>query len=404
MRIGLHQIVAGVACVGASLICAACVAFAQVPPRPEPGAIRIATFNASLNRKGPGVLLKALEKGKDSQIEAVADIIRIVRPDILLINEFDHDPEGRALALFQAWLRRDGVQTFGLELRHAFTTPPNTGVLSGHDLDRDGKTRRAEDAFGYGRFPGQYGMLLLSRLPIDHARARSFSKLLWRDLPGADMPVDADGSPYPTAAAQAVLRLSSKSHWDVPVQIGGVSVHIWASHPTPPVFDGPEDFNGRRNRDEIRFWSQYLDGYAPMDDAGTEGGRAEAPFVILGDLNADPEDGEGAHAAIKALLSHAMIVDPQPRSAGGQAASGRDGGANRRHKGDAATDTADWNDTRGPGNLRVDYVLPSRALRVVASGVFWPTEDEPLYRLIGSGKPVSSDHRLVWVDVHIGAE
>jgi len=396
MRLCLHHIVAGVILAVAGLVQPVP---AQIPPRPEAGTIRIATFNASLNRNGPGVLIKALEKGDDKQIEAVADIIRIVRPDILLINEFDHDPEGRAVALFQAWLLHDGADTFGLELPHAFTTPPNTGVLSGHDLNRDGKTRRAEDAFGYGRFPGQYGMLLLSRLPIDRDGARSFSHMLWRDLPGADLPVAPDGTPFPSAEAQTVLRLSSKAHWDVPIELEDGRLHVWASHPTPPVFDGPEDFNGKRNRDEIRFWELYLDGNAPIDDAGTQTARADAPFVLLGDLNADPVDGDGAHGAVTALLRHGDIVDPEPRSEGGAAAARRDAAANLRHKGDAALDTADWNDTRGPGNLRVDYVLPSRDLKVVASGVFWPVPDDHFWRLIGSGKPVSSDHRLVWVDV-----
>ena len=85
----------------------------------------------------------------------------------------------------------------------------------------------------------------------------------------------------------AQLRLSSKTHADVGVAVPTVDggfreVRVLISHPTPPVFDGPEDRNGRRNRDEIRFWSIHLD-------------RPEAagvPAVLLGDLNADPFDGD----------------------------------------------------------------------------------------------------------------
>ena len=77
----------------------------------------------------------------------------------------------------------------------------------------------------------------------------------------------------------------------------------------------------------------------------------------------------------------------------------RQGGANADHTGDPALDTADWRDEPGPGNLRVDYVLPSRDLIVTGSGVFWPAPDDPAFRLIGSGKPASSDHRLVWIDI-----
>ena len=50
--------------------------------------------------------------------------------------------------------------------------------------------------------------------------------------------------------------------------------------------------------------------------------------------------------------------------------------------------------------MRVDYVLPSQGWEIVASGVFWPAKDDPLRRLVGDGEEaVSSDHRLVWVDL-----
>jgi hypothetical protein len=103
--------------------------------------------------------------------------------------------------------------------------------------------------------------VLLSRFPIDAARVRTFRKFLWRDMPGALLPDD----PATPAAADwyspqelAVLTLSSKNHWDVPVKIGKRTVHLLISHPTPPSFDGPEDRNGRRNHDEVSFWRDYI--------------------------------------------------------------------------------------------------------------------------------------------------
>ena len=64
-------------------------------------------------------------------------------------------------------------------------------------------------------------------------------------------------------------------------------------------------------------------------------------------------------------------------------------------------DTADFVDSLpfGPGNLRADYVLPSRPLRIVAAEVFWPTVADQLFRLVGDFPFPSSDHRLVWIDV-----
>jgi hypothetical protein len=49
-------------------------------------------------------------------------------------------------------------------------------------------------------------------------------------------------------------------------------------------------------------------------------------------------------------------------------------------------------------------VLPDRRLAVVGAGVFWPADGEPHRRLVGDGsRIVSSDHRLVWVDLTLPA-
>lgn len=358
--------------------------------------IRVASYNASLTRSGPGLLLRDITKGEDPQIEAAIGVLLEVRPDILLLNEFDYDGGGAALAAFQQALRAAGHA-----LPHSFAAPVNTGIPSGLDLDGDGTTTDPQDAFGFGRFPGQYGMAVLSRFPIPADQSYTFRLMRWADLPGALLPTDNDGAPFPSAEAHAEMRLSSKSHWDVAIDTPLGPLRLLASHPTPPVFDGPEDFNGRRNHDEIRFWVDYLDGADITDDTGTERHLPEAPFIVAGDLNADPIDGDGRHAGISALLNHPRLQDPLPKSAGAVEAATDQGGANIRHQGDHALDTADWNDGNGPGNLRVDYVLPSRALTIIDAGVFWPARSAASHDLVGHGAPVSSDHRLVWVDIQM---
>jgi hypothetical protein len=84
------------------------------------------------------------------------------------------------------------------------------------------------------------------------------------------------------------------------------------------------------------------------------------------------------------------------------------GQINTSHRGPAAQDTADFADT-SPGNLRVDYVLPSASgLKVLGGAVFWPTTSDPNFRLVGtynnpnyfSGFP-SSDHKLVSLDLEV---
>jgi 3-phytase len=95
----------------------------------------------------------------------------------------------------------------------------------------------------------------------------------------------------------------------VPIGIGNKEVHFLVSHPTPPVFDRPQDRNGRRNNDEIRFWDDYISPGQQSsyiyDDAGAEGGLAPGVrFVIAGDQNSDPLDGDSVRGSIEALLEH----------------------------------------------------------------------------------------------------
>ena len=371
-----------------------------VTAQAEPRALRVATFNVALNRPKAGDLLAELRGGDSAQARAVAAIIQRTRPDVLLLNEFDWDDKGEALACFvQTYLGRGQHGEVPIEYPHQFAASVNTGVPTGLDLDRDGTTDGPGDAFGFGTFAGQYGMAVLSRLPIARAQVRTFQKLLWRDMPDARCPED-----WYSDEAKAVLRLSSKSHWDVPLAFGDATLHLLASHPTPPVFDGPEDRNGRRNADEIRFWADYVTpfrgGYI-RDDQGRRGGLGLLErFVIVGDYNADPLDGDSVAAAIDQLLANWLVDDcAPPTSAGGPEAALLQGGANAGHRGDAALDTADFADN-APGNLRVDYVLPSRlGLRHVNGAVFWPVLADPLSLLVTASdhRPVYADFRLTWL-------
>ncbi|MTG88069.1 endonuclease/exonuclease/phosphatase family protein [Cellulosimicrobium sp. BIT-GX5] len=373
------------------------------------GTLRVATYNASLNRAAAGELEADLSTPDDPQAATIAEVLQRTRPDVVLLNEFDHVPDHRAVDLFRDHyleVPQGGAQP--IDYPYAYVAPSNTGVPSGFDLNDDGTVGGGDDAFGFGDFEGQYGMVVLSRYPIDTRGVRTFQHFLWKDMPGALLP-DDPATPEPadwfTPEELEVVRLSSKSHWDVPVRVGRQTVHVLASHPTPPTFDGPEDRNGRRNHDEIRFWADYVTpGKASRyvsDDAGRRGGlHPGESFVVLGDQNADPLDGDSVEAAIDQLLDHPRVQDPAPRSAGAVEAAALQGGANATHRGDPALDTADFADT-APGNLRADYVLPSRDLRVRDAGVFWPVQADPLSRLTGVFPFPSSDHRLVWVDLAV---
>lgn len=362
-------------------------------------AVRFATFNAAMNRDAPGKLLEELRNGKSAHARQVAEIVHRNEVDVLLLCEIDRDAAGEAARVFQdLYLNRGADGTPGERpFRHVVFEPSNTGVPSGHDLDRDGKTDGPGDAYGFGRFEGQYGMALFSRFPVLEDRIRTFRELRWDAMPDSQLPRD-----FLVPAAAAEVRLSSKSHWDVPIQLNaaGMVVHALCSHPTPPAFDGPEDRNGRRNHDEIRFWVDYLTPTKAdwiVDDKGTTGGLdPDAHFVVLGDLNCDPADGDARREALLALLAHPRVKDLQPRSKGGDVVAKQQWGANAAQQGDPLLDTADFDDEvgKGPGNLRVDYALPSRSLELLGSAVFWPASGQAGAKLVEV-----SDHRLVWVDV-----
>lgn len=306
----------------------------------------------------------------DPQIEAVLAGVVALRADVLLLTGIDHDTNLVALTALA-----DRLAAAGAPYPYRFATAPNAGVPAGLDLDGDGRLGAPRDAMGYGAFRGQGGMALLSRLPL--GPATDYSGFLWADLPGASLPPDM------TEAARKMQRLSSVNHWQVPVLLpGGGQLAVLGFAATPPVFDGPEDRNGRRNHDEAAFWLRLLEGALPYPPP-------KGPFVLMGDANLDPADGDGRPEALRALLAGPHLQDPRPR-----------GSSDRQepdHKGDAALDTAYYDPaTGGPGGLRVDYVLPSAGLRVLGAGVLWPAEGT-----LAATLATASRHRPVWVEVAV---
>jgi hypothetical protein len=389
---------------------------ASAVPGP-PSVVRFATFNASLNRNFAGQLITDLSSPGNDQADTVAEIIQRTRPDVLLINEFDFDDLGEGGSSLAAELFQDNYLSIEhgdadpIEYPYRFVAPSNTGIPSGFDFNNNGVVGGPDDAFGFGFFPGQFGMAVYSMFPIDDDAIRTFQLFLWKDMPGALLP-DDPATPAPadwySQAELDVFRLSSKSHWDVPIQLGDRTVHFLVSHPTPPVFDGPEDRNGTRNHDEIRFWADYVlpsrSGYI-VDDEGNPGGlETGALFVIAGDQNSDPFDGDSIPGSAQLLLEHPLInTKVTPESDGAVEQSALQGGANLTHVGQPQFDTADFLDVPAPGNLRADYVLPRRNLPIEGAEVFWPESTDPLFPLVGTFPFPSSDHRLVWVDVRIAA-
>ena len=166
--------------------------------------------------------------------------------------------------------------------------------------------------------------------------------------------------------------------YEVPIELpGGKSLRLLVFYASPPVFDGPEDRNGRRNHDEAAFWLRLLEGGLPMP-------RPAGPFVILGQTSLDPMDGDGRPEALRALLAHPALQDPQPRGDHGRLEPGQ--------AGDAALDTALYD---GLGGLRVSVILPSADLTVEGAGVLWPPDSDPM----AATRAAASRHSPIWVDL-----
>ncbi|XQF90197.1 endonuclease/exonuclease/phosphatase family protein [Pseudoalteromonas espejiana] len=359
--------------------------------------VRVATFNVSMDatnhtpqgeQVNPDALVNAL-KANHQQIKNIAEIIQRVRPDIILLNEFDYVPKEQGIEYFKKhYLNISQNKQHAIDYPYSFIAPVNTGLATKFDLDNNGKaTGVMGDAQGFGFFEGHYGMAILSKYPINLEKLRTLQTFKYKDMPNAQMPVHPKtGENWYNEQEWQAFRLSSKSFWDVPVVINDKTVHVLASHPTPPVFDGDEDRNGKRNHDEVRLIADYVTNKPYLyDDKGQKGGLKEnTRFVILGDLNAAPEGDKARLETTNQILNNPLInAQFIPKS---------DGAKEQYTQAYAQNFTANW-------QARVDYVLPSNyGFKIVDGGVFWPAENSEQYRLI-KDRNASSDHRLVWLDL-----
>lgn len=270
-----------------------------------------------------------------------------MQPDILLLTKVDFDLEQRA-----ARALRDA-----LGYRHMFTLAPNSMKLIALDLDGDG---RVGDRQAWARYAGEGAMVLLSKHPIE-LRFHP-NDLLWNDMSNPQMPSDG----FLSAAAVAELKVVTQGFWVVDVHPAErAPITFVAFQNQTPVFDGPEDLNGLRNRAQLRLLSDVMDG--------TYGDFPAKRFVLIGNSNLDPSRGEGDRTAMHALLSNKRLKDEAPRSTLG---------------GDA---TAQW---ENPGPMRVSYILPSVDWQIEHAEVFWPSEG-PLHKAVEQ----ASRHGMVWMDI-----
>ena len=352
--------------------------------------LRIATYDVGLTRDGPGLLLAELAAPPEGALAGVLAVIRAARPDVLLLTGFDHDHRGLALAAFRARL---GEGPDGIAYPYAFDAPVNAGEPSRRDLDGDGRTMGPGDARGWGRFPGQGGMALLSRLPLDPSAASvlppacaggTFPEPRCRSAPTAApfptrRPAASSGcrrgrigtsrSSCPTAGACTCSRRIRPRRSSTGRRASTATATPTSSPSGPPISTAPPSPTtpARRRRWPTGRWcfSATSTSIRPTGRASTGRSRRSSPTRA---------------SATRGRRAPARAAAGAARADGGQA-------------GDPGLDTADWRED-GPGNLRVDYVLPSAELAVAGAGVFWPAPGVPL-----AEAAAATPHRLVWVDL-----
>ena len=115
-------------------------------------------------------------------------------------------------------------------------------------------------------------------------------------------------------------------------------------------------------------------------------------FVIAGDQNSDPLDGDSIDGSIQQLLDHPLVnTEITPSSAGGPYWAGVQDALNDSHLSDPLYDTADFCDTAVAPPCRTALLTASRTTATACD----PTESGTSASMRrNAARPSSCDHRV----------
>jgi hypothetical protein len=240
---------------------------------------------------------------------------------------------------------------------------------------------------GWGEFEGRFNTAVISRFPILRDQARIVTDVAWEDLPDNKIALMKQQTNIDVPAG---FPLFEKGLHVVPVQIGAQVLHLVLLHTVSPAFD---PINPYRNYDELRGLKLFLDGQLP----GVEPLPPEAKFIVIGDLNADPDDGDGLSGAIQQVLEHPSLVAWMPEGAG---TKGNNGKYNTYLSGCGNDDGMIPPDPTLKFQMQLDYMLPSSTVGQPLGGeIFFPDfeTDKDAYDLACN----ASDHRLLSMELEL---
>ena len=340
----------------------------------------------------------------------MAEIIQRVRPDILLLQEFDYDAAGASLAAFQAnYLgtaagrrRTDSLRVYVLcRVQHRRTFRLRSRSRRAHCRRR----RRTRDSVN---FPGSTPWCCCRVSRSTRHAVRTFRKFLWRDMPGALLPDD----PATRCARRLVFaRAARGAAVVVEVALGRAGayrpVHLAPAGQSSDaaVFRraGGSQRAAQSRRDPlVDRLSERARRYL-RDDDGRSAASTGKTFVIMGDQNSDP--GRRRQPARRHRRDCCSIR-------GSTRSSCRKAPARIE-----ASAAAGWRERRAARRSALRHRRlqrprrrqPARGLSAAVEGAARVRRRRVLAAPgrsaveAGGDPPPSSDHRLVWLDISADA-
>lgn len=363
-----------------------------------PGTVRVRLAHFNVRELSTDKLLDAA----DEQASAAAEILGRFDADIVSINEIQYDIQGipsLSMPGAPATATPGGFDGGADNARRLADRVAAAGATEGyaHTLLTVGNSGFYWEGSGgsqwfvlrgWGEYEGRFNTAVLSRYPILGDQVRVIADFAWESLPGntiAQMQSEIGES------VPAGFPLFEKSLNVVPIQIDDEVVHLVMLHPVAPAFD---PINTYRNFDELQGLRMFLDGTLP----GVPGLPDGAKFVVVGDLNADPEDGDSFDTAVSQILTHPSLATPVfPTAAGSK---GLNGPFNTYLSGCGRDDGSTVSDPTTRFQLQLDYILPSATIGApLASFLFFP--DHLSARADFDLACRASDHRMLYLDLAI---
>ena len=261
------------------------------------GKLRVATFDVNLSAKQQGQLGADLAGGASTEAAQVAKAIQQADADVVLLTGIDAD-EAAARSLNNQYLKHAQDGGRAVDYPYVYAGPTNKGTPSGADLDNDQVVGGPADAWGYGEFPGQGAMVLLSKHPIDAQHVQTVTKQRWSQMPGNTMP--QSGLNGTIAEAMPVME---SGLWDVPIKVGGSTVRVIAVQ-TDQVRE-ELTHSAPRHSDQLRIVGDWLSAADYLqDDRGAAPGNHQ-PYVVLGELGRN----HGNNQAVDDMLENLGVAE-----------------------------------------------------------------------------------------------